>query len=299
MLKYLKHSKNYIYDDGGLSMSIKITSDSTCDLPQALLEKYQITVIPLYINLDGQVRRDGVDIVPGQIFDHVAAGGNLPTTAAINIADYTEIFSALSAQHEAVIHINISQDFSSCHQNAVIAAGKFDNVFVVDSRNLSCGHGFVVLEAALAAARGEKAGDIVSYLESLTHRVDTTFVVDKLDYLAKGGRCSAVVALGANLLKLKPCIQVADGKMGVAKKYRGNWDKVLLDYVKERVADRTDINHDRVFLVHTRCDQAVVESVRAALVGYGFQDIYEATAGCTISSHCGPGTIGVLFVHKA
>ena len=169
-------------------MSIKITADSTCDLPQALLEKYQITIVPLYVNLDGVVHRDGVDIVPEQIFDHVAAGGNLPTTAAINIADYTEIFAPLSAQYDAVIHINISQDFSSCHQNAVLAAGEFDNVFVVDSRNLSCGHGFVVLEAALAAARGEKAEDILPYLERLTARVDTTFVVDKLDYLAKGGR---------------------------------------------------------------------------------------------------------------
>ena len=276
-------------------MSIKITADSTCDLPQALLEKYQITIVPLYVNLDGVVHRDGVDIVPEQIFDHVAAGGNLP---AINIADYTEIFAPLSAQYDAVIHINISQDFSSCHQNAVLAAGEFENVFVVDSRNLSCGHGFVVLEAALAAARGEKVEDILPYLERLTARVDTTFVVDKLDYLAKGGRCSAVAALGANLLKLKPCIQVSDGKMGVAKKYRGNWDKVLLDYVKERVSAPTGINRDRIFLVYTRCDQGVVESVRAALVGYGFQDIYEATAGCTISSHCGPNTLGIIFLRN-
>lgn len=280
-------------------MSIKITSDSTCDLPQALLDQYQITIVPLYVNLDGVVHRDGIDIVPGQIFDHVAAGGHLPTTAAINIADYTQVFAPLSREYDAVIHINISQDFSSCHQNAVIAAQEFDNVYVVDSRNLSCGHGFVVLEAARAALRGEKAEDIVSYLQDLTARVDTTFVVDKLDYLAKGGRCSAVAALGANLLKLKPCIQVADGKMGVAKKYRGNWDKVLLEYVKERVADRTDINRDRIFLVHTRCDQGVVESVRAALVGYGFQEIYEATAGCTISSHCGPNTLGVIFLRNA
>lgn len=279
-------------------MSIKITADSTCDLPQALLEKYQITIVPLYVNLDGVVHRDGVDIVPEQIFNHVAAGGNLPTTAAINIADYTEIFAPLSAQYDAVIHINISQDFSSCHQNAVLAAGEFENVFVVDSRNLSCGHGFVVLEAALAAARGEKVEDILPYLERLTARVDTTFVVDKLDYLAKGGRCSAVAALGANLLKLKPCIQVSDGKMGVAKKYRGNWDKVLLDYVKERVSAPTGINRDRIFLVYTRCDQGVVESVRAALVGYGFQDIYEATAGCTISSHCGPNTLGIIFLRN-
>lgn len=279
-------------------MSIKITSDSTCDLPQELLEKYQITIVPLYVNLGGVVHQDGVDIVPGQIFDHVAAGGSLPTTAAINIADYTQLFSSLSAQYDAVIHINISQDFSSCHQNAVIAAQEFDNVYVVDSRNLSCGHGFVVLEAAVAAQRGEKAENIVSYLQDLTDRVDTTFVVDKLDYLAKGGRCSAVAALGANLLKLKPCIQVSDGKMGVAKKYRGNWDKVLLEYVKERVADRTDIARDRIFLVHTRCDQAVMESVRAALVGYGFQDIYEATAGCTVSSHCGPNTLGIIFLRN-
>lgn len=280
-------------------MSIKITSDSTCDLPQALLEQYQITIVPLYVNLDGVVHRDGIDIVPGQIFDHVAAGGHLPTTAAINIADYTQVFAPLSREYDAVIHINISQDFSSCHQNAVIAAQEFDNVYVVDSRNLSCGHGFVVLEAARSALRGEKAEDIVSYLQGLTARVDTTFVVDKLDYLAKGGRCSAVAALGANLLKLKPCIQVADGKMGVAKKYRGNWDKVLLEYVKERVADRTDISRDRIFLVHTRCDQGVVESVRAALVGYGFQDIYEATAGCTVSSHCGPNTLGIIFLRNA
>lgn len=280
-------------------MSIKITSDSTCDLPQALLDQYQITIVPLYVNLDGAVHRDGIDIVPGQIFDHVAAGGHLPTTAAINIADYTQVFAPLSREYDAVIHINISQDFSSCHQNAVIAAQEFDNVYVVDSRNLSCGHGFVVLEAARAALRGDKAEDIVSYLQDLTARVDTTFVVDKLDYLAKGGRCSAVAALGANLLKLKPCIQVADGKMGVAKKYRGNWDKVLLEYVKERVADRTDISRDRIFLVHTRCDQSVVESVRAALVGYGFQEIYEATAGCTISSHCGPNTLGVIFLRNA
>lgn len=280
-------------------MSIKITSDSTCDLPQALLDQYQITIVPLYVNLDGVVHRDGIDIVPGQIFDHVAAGGHLPTTAAINIADYTQVFGSLSREYDAVIHINISQDFSSCHQNAIIAAQEFDNVYVVDSRNLSCGHGFVVLEAARAALRGEKAEDIVSYLQDLTARVDTTFVVDKLDYLAKGGRCSAVAALGANLLKLKPCIQVADGKMGVAKKYRGNWDKVLLEYVKERVADRTDISRDRIFLVHTRCDQGVVESVRAALVGYGFQEIYEATAGCTVSSHCGPNTLGIIFLRNA
>ena len=279
-------------------MRIKITSDSTCDLSPALLAQHAIDLAPLAVAMGGQDYHDGVDITPADIYAHVAQGGDLPVTAAVNAAHYEEVFARYANEYDAVIHINISADFSSCHQNAVLAAQQFSNVYVVDSRNLSCGHGFVVLEAALAAARGEKVEDILPYLERLTARVDTTFVVDKLDYLAKGGRCSAVAALGANLLKLKPCIQVSDGKMGVAKKYRGNWDKVLLDYVKERVSDPTGINRDRIFLVHTRCDQGVVESVRAALVGYGFQDIYEATAGCTISSHCGPNTLGIIFLRN-
>ena len=280
-------------------MSIKITSDSTCDLPQELLEKYQITIVPLYVNLNGVVHRDGVDIVPGQIFDHVAAGGSLPTTAAINIADYTEVFSALSTQYDAVIHINISQDFSSCHQNAVIAAGEFDNVFVVDSRNLSCGHGFVVLEAALAAARGEKAEDILPYLEGLTSRVDTTFVVDKLDYLAKGGRCSSVAALGANLLSLKPCIELIGNKLTVGKKYRGNLTKCLTAYIRDRLADRDDIDTSCVFLVKTVVPEESYQAVKDAIQTYGhFEQVQEATAGCTISCHCGPGTLGIIFLRK-
>lgn len=280
-------------------MSIKITSDSTCDLSPALLSKYDISVLPLYVTVGEQTFRDGVDVNPTDIFAYVTEHGTLPSTAALNIADYQELFSQLSPKHDAVIHINISSEFSSCHQNARIAAEDFDNVYVVDSRNLSTGHGLVVIEAALSASRGEAAEDIVAYLNDLTSRVEASFVVDKLDYLAKGGRCSSVTALGANLLKLKPCIEVADGTMKVGKKYRGAFSKVLPEYVKDRLSERQDVSYDRVFVTHTYCTKEIVTNVKDAVSQYGnFAEMLETTAGCTVSCHCGPNTLGVLFIRS-
>lgn len=281
-------------------MSIKITSDSTCDLSPALLEQYDITILPLYVTVGGNTYRDGVDARPDDIFSYVSQMGVLPSTAAVNISDYQECFARLSAKHEAVVHVNISSEFSSCFQNACIAAEEFDNVYVVDSRNLSTGHGLVVLEAALAAERGESAEKIVAHLNELTARVESSFVVDKLDYLVKGGRCSSAAALGANLLKLKPCIEVADGKMKVGKKYRGSFEKVLLEYVKDRLDGRQDVSYDRIFLTHANCSESIVSSVRDAIIQYGhFAEILETTAGCTISCHCGPNTLGILFIRSA
>lgn len=168
-------------------MAIKLISDSTCDLTPELLERYDITLAPLYVTQDGVTRRDGVDIHPQDIFDHVAAGGSLPSTSAVNIADYQELFSKYAQEYEAVIHFNIGQGFSACHQNAVIAAEDFDNVYVVDTRNLTMGQGLLVVEAAEAARRGMAAQDIVEMVNGLIDKVATTFVVDRLDYLAKGG----------------------------------------------------------------------------------------------------------------
>lgn len=280
-------------------MSIKITADSTCDLSPALLQQYDVSILPLYVNLGGKTYRDGVDITPDDIFTHVAGHGALPSTAALNIADYHDFFSTLSPLYDAVIHLNISSEFSSCHQNACIAAQEFDNVFVVDSRNLSTGHGMLVIEAALAARRGEAAPDIAASLRELAGRVDASFVVDKLDYLAKGGRCSSVTALGANLLKLKPCIEVTDGEMHVGKKYRGSFSRVLTEYVKERLADRDNISCDRIFITHTSCDEEIIRTVREVITQYGaFAEVLENTAGCTVSCHCGPNTLGVFFIRS-
>ena len=278
-------------------MAIKLISDSTCDLTPELLERYDITLAPLYVTQDGVTRRDGVDIHPQDIFDHVAAGGSLPSTSAVNIADYQELFSKYAQEYEAVIHFNIGQGFSACHQNAVIAAEDFDNVYVVDTRNLTMGQGLLVVEAAEAARRGMAAQDIVEMVNGLIDEVATTFVVDRLDFLAKGGRCSSVVALGANLLKLKPCIVLADGKMSVGKKYRGTFEKILPDFIKDRLAG-DGYRKDRCYLVYAACKDETIASLKELVESYGFGEVLVAEAGCTISSHCGPGTVGFVLLRK-
>ena len=278
-------------------MSIKITATSTCDLPPELLERHQITIVPLYVSFGGNTYRDGVETGPDDIFRHVEEGGALPSTAAVNISDYQALFAELSPQYDAVLHITIGGSFSACYQDACVAAEEFSNVYVVDSRNLTTGQGLLVLEAAEAAERGESVRDILARLDSLIDKVDTTFVVDKLDYLAKGGRCSSVVALGANLLKLKPCIVLADGQMTVGKKYRGAFDKVLPDYVRDQL-DGKEVRTERAVIVRTRCDPAIPAAVEQVVREYGFREIIHAVAGSTISCHCGPNTLGVLFLRK-
>ena len=278
-------------------MTIKITATSTCDLPPELLERYQITMVPLYVSFGGGTYKDGLEAVPEDIFRHVEGGGQLPTTSAVNIADYQALFEELSPQYDHVIHITIGSEFSCCYQNALAAAEDFDNVYVVDSRNLTVGQGFLALAAARAAERGDSIEDILKLLEDMAGRVDTTFVVDKLDYLAKGGRCSSVVALGANLLRLKPCIVLADGKMTVGKKYRGAFEKVLADYVQDQLQGK-NVDLDQIFVVHTRCDPAIPQEVCDTLRQSGFREVTTAVAGCTISCHCGPNTLGIIFLRK-
>lgn len=278
---------------------IKITTDSTCDLPAALLERYGISVIPLGIVKGDRLYRDGVDIHTGDIAAHVSAGGDITTTNAVNIADYELLFREQMERYDAVIHINIGSGFSCCHQNARLAAESVPGVSVVSSENLSVGHGMVVLAAAQAAEEGKSVSEILTLLEGLAERVEMSFVLDRLDYMKKGGRCSAVTALGANLLKLHPCIEVVGGRMAVTKKFRGSMEKVVLDYVRERLEGRTDLDTSRVILVDTCPDDRLAAIAREALRQDGrFGEIIEAKAGCTIFSHCGPDTLGLLVVRK-
>ena len=280
-------------------MNIKITADSTCDLSPELTEKYNITILPLYIVKDGSAFKDMQEIVPQDIFDHVSAGGAITSTAAINVQDYIDYWTPLLKEYDAIIHVNISSDFSSCYQNACTAAKEFENVYVIDSRNLSTGSGHIVLEAAEMAMNGAKPKKIVDEMNALTAKVEASFVIDKLDYLRKGGRCSALAALGANLLSLRPCIEVKDGKMGVGKKYRGKFDVCIEKYVTERLEGRDDIRTKRIFITHSPCDKAIVDNVRKIIKKlYNFDEIIETNAGCTVSSHCGPNTLGILFIRK-
>ena len=280
-------------------MRYQITSDSTCDLSPEQLERYNIRLLPLYVSMDGKTLRDGVDVKPDDIYAHVSAGGSLPQTAAVNLADYVRAFTELSEKNDFVIHVCISLDFSCCYQNACLAAADYDNVYVVDSRNLSTGHGLVVLEAVRLAESGMEPKKIVETLNGLTARVRASFILDRLEYMKKGGRCSAVAMLGANLLKLRPCIQVKDGKMGVEKKYRGSFERCIRDYITDRLAGRDDLDLRRVFITHSGVSpeiEALAEKTVREL--QPFEEVCITRAGCTVSSHCGPGTLGVLFIEK-
>ena len=280
-------------------MKIKITSDSTCDLSPELLRENDIELFPLFINKGDESFRDGVDIQPADIFAHVAAGGALCSTAAVPVGVFHDRFAELAKEYDAVFHVNIGSGFSASHQNAVLAAEDLPNVYVIDSRNLSTGQGHVVLEACRLAKTATDPEEMYRQLNAFAPTVDASFLLDRLDYMVKGGRCSMVTALGANLLNLKPCIELRDGKMSVDKKYRGHYDKCLANYIKERLLDREDIDRSKLILVHTEVDPAYMVAVQEALAQCGeFDVVYEAVAGCTISCHCGPNTVSVIFARK-
>ena len=278
---------------------ITISSDSTCDLSQELVDRYNIHILPMGVTLGDKMYRDGIDITPDQIYAHHEKTGQLPKTSAINIAESADFFAELTKDGSAVIHFTISSSMSATYNNARIAAEDFEDVYVVDAKNLSTGSGLLVLAAAEMAQEGMEAKEIAKKVSELADCVDASFVVDNLEYLAKGGRCSAVAAFGANLLQLKPCISVKNGAMGVGKKYRGKFEKTLLSYVADRLADAEDICLDRVFVTHAGCDADIAESVVNAVKGtLPFKEVLVTRAGCTVSSHCGANTLGVLFIRK-
>lgn len=281
-------------------MKVKIISDSTCDLSKELVEKYDIEILPLYVCLNDKTMKDGTEVNPEDIYSYVDESGKLPSTSAANLGDYLDAFKTWVEQGYQVVHFNISSEFSSSYRNACMAAEELGNCYVVDSRNLSTGQGLVVLHGAEMALNGATGEEIFNSCNEMTSKVEASFIVDKLDYLYKGGRCSALSAFGANLLSLKPCIEVVDGKMKPTKKYRGNFGRVLTSYVADKLKDRDDIDKKRIFLTHTKCDKEIVDSVIEAVkeIAPYFEEVIETTAGCTITTHCGPNTLGVLYVRK-
>ena len=284
-------------EDVYMSNKVKITADSTNDLSPELVEKYNIEIVPLYINLDENSYRDGVDIKQEDIFSYFDNYGKVAKTSAVPVLDYMDIFKKYVEEGYDVIHINISSEMSSSYQNANLAASEVGNTFVIDSRNLSTGSAHITLLAAKMAQDGYSAEEIVKAINSIVDKVEASFVIDTLTYLHKGGRCSTVAQLGANLLKLKPCIEVTNGKMHVGKKYRGSLEKCLKNYVTDRLEGRTDIDLNRIFITHTKCSPEIIQMVKDAINSLQkFNQVIVTDAGCTISSHCGPNTLGILFV---
>ena len=286
-------------EDNVMSEKILIASDSTSDLSAELIEKYGIKILPLGVTLGDKTFTDGVDIDPDMIYTNYEKTGQLPKTAAVNIADFEDFFEEQTNAGYSVVLFTISSEMSSTYHNAHLAAETFENVYVVDARNLSTGGGLLVLTAAEMAEKGCGAEEIYNECTRLTEYVDASFVIDSLEFLHKGGRCSALAALGANLLQLKPCIVVKGGKMGVSKKYRGKFGAVLPQYISDRMGDASDIYLDKVFVTHAGCDMEIVNMCVAKVKEIAPEaNVMITRAGCTVSSHCGRNTLGVLFIRK-
>lgn len=286
-------------EETALTQSVVITSDSTCDLSQELLDRYDIPVIPLTITLGEDTFLDGSSFTPLDMYARYKQDGTLPKTSAPSVQEFLDFFSQFTEKGCEVVHLDISSELSNTYNAACLAAEELGHVHVVDSRMLSTGVGLLAIEGAECRDRGMGAQEIAEHLRGLTGKVQTSFVLDTLQFMWKGGRCSAVSALGANLLSLKPGLEMKDGKLGVYKKYRGNIKTVYKQYVKERLQGRR-VRPGHVFITESgEVDDAVLEEIFALVrETIPVQEIHHTMAGCTVSTHCGPKTLGILFIEE-
>lgn len=282
-----------------MKKNVVITADSTCDLPQILCEHYDIRVIPLTILIGEESRLDGVDFMAEDICDRYHADGTLPKTSAPSIQQFLDFFTPILDGGCEIVHLDISSELSSSYNNACIAAEELGGIHVVDSRSLSTGLGLLAIEGAECRDRGMSAADIAAHLSALTDKVDTSLVLDTLEFMWKGGRCSGVTAFGTNVLRLKPALEMKSGKLCVYKKYRGNILSVYRQYVRERLS-AAEVRPEHIFLIDSgevpeetlrELRNVIMEAVPGARV-------HSAKAGCTVTAHCGPGTLAVMFIRK-
>lgn len=279
-----------------------ITADSTCDLPSQIIEQKNIIITPLTVILGDESYKDGVDVFPKDIYNYVEKTGVLPKTSAVTPAQYYEIFEKASDEGKAVVHIGLSSAISSSYQNACIAASEFDDVYCIDSKSLCTAMGLLVLKACDFRAKGFDAKKIANRVNSLVPKVSTTFVLDSLEYLHKGGRCSGVAKFSANVLGIKPSIAVdpSTGTLDVAKKYRGKMDVVYKQYINDCLKDINKIDTSRIVIANSGgISPEIISFAKGVIEGKAkFDEIILADAKCTISSHCGPKTLAVFYIKK-
>ena len=280
--------------------NVVITVDSTADFSKEIIEKYDIRVSPLHVLLGDNEYRDGVDATPQDIFEYVKKTNVLPKTSACATEEYVEFFTRQLEEAEKVIHFNISAECSSSNANAVEAAKRFGGrVYVVDTRQLSTGQGLLALKACDLLQEGKTVDEVYNTVLSLTDKVQTSFVVDTVDYLYKGGRCTAAAAVVSKILKIHPSIFMDNGKLVVRKKYMGNLKRCIGAYVDDLAVDFPDYDDTRVFITHSHCSDDIVELIKEKVKEkFSFKDIEVTTAGCVVTSHCGHGTLGVLYIKK-
>ncbi|GIP55183.1 DegV family protein [Paenibacillus vini] len=277
--------------------AIKFFADSTCDLPPAWIEKYDIGIVPLYVTFGDTNYRDGVDLQPPQLYQKVDETGRLPKTAAPSPADFMQAFAPFIEEGRQVLYISLSSELSSTYQNALIASEEFSEgqVTVFDSLNLSTGIGLQVMKAVRAAAEGKSVTEIVALLEAVRSRVETEFVIDSLDYLYKGGRCSGMQNLVGSLLRIRPVIKVTEGKMTPAYKVRGSREKALDQLLENAISRIPEMDRDLIFITHSLADADAVQLQKVLQAKTGAREVAVSNAGCVISSHCGAKTIGILY----
>ena len=275
-------------------MKIAVSCESTSDLSKELLHDYDVKIIPYHIVLDGEEFEDG-KYTTDEMLQKVEECGVLPKTNAINVYSYTEYFTNLRKEFDAVIHVCLSSGLSSSCNNAINASKEVENVYVIDSKSLSTGIGLLCMYARELVNAGEEAKVIAEKVQARAEKLQVSFIVERLDFLYKGGRCSSLQRFGANLLKLRPRIVVSDGKMSSDKKYRGKMGGVIAKYCEEVLQEFNSPDLDKVFITYTTATEEMVESARKACENAGFKNIYETRAGGTIASHCGPNTLGILY----
>ncbi len=276
-----------------------LTADSTCDLSPELKAQFQIRTVPLTITEGDASYLDGVDFQPDQIYEIYRKDGTLPKTSAVSPQEFLEFFGPLVEEGYEIVHVDISSKLSATYQNACIAAGELGGIYPVDSSHLSASSFLLLLEACRLRDAGKSAREIAQALEQQKQKLVTTFVVDTLEFIWKGGRCSGVTALGANLLHIKPCLEMRDGELKVGKKYRGSIEKVYAQYLRDLLS-RDDIDTRAAVMVHSGgITEETLERLRQLVLELApIERLYTLRAGCTISSHCGPGTMGLLFATK-
>jgi len=283
-----------------MSRKIILSADGTCDIGEELIKKYSVRIFNFHIQVGDKSYVDKIEITPDELYSAWRRDGILPKTAAITPGDYMTFFRGWVADGYEIVHINLGSGLSSAHQNCKIVADELGSVYPVDSRSLSSGSGLLVCKAAEMIAQGLPAAEIQARLMALTENISATFILDTLEFMAAGGRCSNIMAIGANLLKLKPCIQVLkekNGAMKSGKKYRGAMEKVLAEYVKDQLCGRDDLDLSRIFITSSGSPAGDFELVQSEIKKYAdFKETHITTASGTISSHCGPRTMGVLFM---
>lgn len=278
-------------------MRIGISADSTCDLPKQLIEKYNIHICPITVIVGEEEKHDGVDVTVEDLYEYVEKSGELPKTSALNPDEYEQHFNKVLENNDFCIHFALSFGVSSTGQNARIKASQMENVYVIDTKSLSSGSGLLILSCIDKISEGKDVKTIIAELEKEAESVQASFLVDTLKYLHKGGRCSSVTLLGANLLKIKPRISLVGGKMEVTKKYMGNIETALVRYAKDMLKE-VEPNKKRVFITYSSPVNCIPE-IRKMLEEYGFEEIIESRAGCTIATHCGKKTLGILYIAES